>query len=316
MSQHSDAQLVEELKLVRAHKTVAAAARYLDCDRNSLNERINEAKKRGLTADTPIRDELSKTKAELVSAKADIRMLQKEHDTAESIRNRIYKLAERTPEPPEWINSVKGAEGSRGVPMMLWSDWHYGEVVRPEEVGGMNTFNADVAAERITKLVNTSIDLAFNHMGRAEKEYPGAVVCLGGDMLSGDIHEELFATNDRTTQQCINDLTDLLAAALEKVADAFGKVFVPCVVGNHGRASKKPRMKGRVYTSHEWNIYCSLERHFRRDDRLQFFIPGETDAYFKVYGHRFLLTHGDSLGVKGGDGIIGAIGPIVRGKIK
>jgi predicted phosphodiesterase len=275
-----------------------------------------EAEARGLTADTPIRNPLEKAKAELAAARRDIKALQKEHDTAETIRRTIYTLAERTPEPPDWIDPTRGASGSRGVPMMLWSDWHYGEVVRPEEVGGMNEFNADIAAARITKLVDTSIDLAFNHMGRAEKEYPGAVVCLGGDMLSGDIHEELFATNDRTTQQCINDLTDLLASALERVADTFGKVFVPCVVGNHGRASRKPRMKGRVYTSHEWNIYCSLERHFRHDKRVQFFIPGETDAYFKVYGHRFLLTHGDSLGVKGGDGIIGAIGPIVRGKIK
>jgi hypothetical protein len=35
-----------------------------------------------------------------------------------------------------------------------------------------------------------------------------------------------------------------------------------------------------------------------------------------VYGTRFLLTHGDALGVKGGDGIIGSIGPIMRGSIK
>jgi predicted phosphodiesterase len=153
-------------------------------------------------------------------------------------------------------------------------------------------------------------------MGRAKTEYPGIVVCLGGDMISGDIHEELFATNDRTPQQCINDLTDLISAAVERLADHFGKVFLPCVVGNHGRSSRKPRMKGRVFTSHEWNIYCNLERHFRRDPRVQFLIPGDTDAYFMVYGHRFLLTHGDSLGVKGGDGIIGAIGPIMRGSIK
>jgi transposase-like protein len=316
MSRIPDADLVEDLKAIRAHGSIAATARYLGCDRTTLNQRKKEAEERGLSADTPIRNPLEKAKAELKSARKDIAQLQKEHDNAETIRRIIYGLAERTPEPPAWINPVKGAEGSRGVPMMLWSDWHYGEVVRPEEVGGMNEFNADIAAARITKLVDVSIDLAFNHMGRAEKKYPGAVVCLGGDMLSGDIHEELFATNDRTTQQCINDLTDLLAAALERVADTFGKVFVPCVVGNHGRSSRKPRMKGRVYTSHEWNIYCSLERHFRRDDRIQFLIPGETDAYFKVYGHRFLLTHGDSLGVKGGDGIIGAIGPIVRGKIK
>ena len=312
----SDAELVENLKLLRAHKTQTAAAAFLGIARTAFQGRVNEAKARGLTADTPIRDELTKTKAELVAARADIRQLQKQHDTAEAIRNRIYKLAERTPEPPDWIDPLKKPKGSRGVPVMLWSDWHYGEVVRPEEVGGVNEFNAEIAAARITKLVNTSIDLAFNHMGRATKEYPGAIVCLGGDMLSGDIHEELFATNDRTTQQCINDLTDLLAGALETVADKFGKVFVPCVVGNHGRASRKPRMKGRIYTSHEWNIYCNLERHFRRDSRIQFFIPNETDAHFKVYGHRFLLTHGDSLGVKGGDGIIGAIGPIMRGSLK
>ena len=75
-------------------------------------------------------------------------------------------------------------------------------------------------------------------------------------------------------------------------------------------------MKGRVYTSHEWNIYCNLERHFRKDKRISFLIPGESDAYFSVYGHRFLLTHGDSLGVKGGDGIIGSLGPIMRGALK
>lgn len=45
-------------------------------------------------------------------------------------------------------------------------------------------------------------------------------------------------------------------------------------------------------------------------------IPSEADAYFQVYGTRFLLTHGDSLGVKGGDGIIGALGPVARGVVK
>jgi hypothetical protein len=35
-----------------------------------------------------------------------------------------------------------------------------------------------------------------------------------------------------------------------------------------------------------------------------------------VFGHRYMLTHGDSLGVKGGDGIIGALGPVMRGRVK
>ena len=312
----TDAEIVEALKAIEQFGSARAAGRALEVSATVIDKRRHMAAARGLTIDSPVLDKAAKLQIALTQANRDLKAIQKQNDTAEKIRAEIYNLASRSPEPPKWLVPAHKTAGSRGVPCTIWSDWHYGEVVRPEEVGGVNTFNAEVAAQRITRLVDTTIDLSFNHMGVAEKNYPGIVVMLGGDMLSGDIHEELFATNDRTTQQCINDLTDLLASALERMADAFGRVFVPCVVGNHGRASRKPRMKGRVYTSHEWNIYCSLERYFRKDKRIQFLIPGETDAYFKVYNHRFLLTHGDSLGVKGGDGIIGAIGPITRGSLK
>lgn len=38
--------------------------------------------------------------------------------------------------------------------------------------------------------------------------------------------------------------------------------------------------------------------------------------HYSVYGQRFLAMHGDMLGVKGGDGIIAALGPIARGEFK
>jgi hypothetical protein len=147
-------------------------------------------------------------------------------------------------------------------------------------------------------------------------KYPGIVVCLGGDIISGNIHEELRETNDGHLQQTLLEVQECLIAALGRMADVFGRVFVPCVVGNHGRTTHKPRAKGRVFESYEWNLYCQLERHFRGDKRVEFSIPSETDCHFRVLGHRFCLTHGDALGVRGGDGIIGAIGPIVRGAIK
>ena len=37
-------------------------------------------------------------------------------------------------------------------------------------------------------------------------------------------------------------------------------------------------------------------------------IRPSNDVHYRVYGLRLLLDHGDMLGVKGGDGIIGAIG--------
>lgn len=239
-----------------------------------------------------------------------------EEDTAARIRQVIYGLASHTPEAPAWLAKESKASKQRGCPVTIWSDWHYGEVVRKEEVGGVNEFNVTVAKRRIQTLVDKTIELCFHHMGANEADYPGIVVCLGGDMISGDIHQELAETNDRTPYQAVNDLTDLIASALGEIADKFGKVYVPCVVGNHGRGTEKPRAKARVFTSFEWLIYTALERHFINDSRVQFDIPEQTDAHFSVYGHRYLLTHGDSLGVRGGDGIIGSIGPIMRGSLK
>lgn len=275
-------------------------------DESDVSQREREAWERERLG---LKDEIKELKEKLNQAR------RAELDS-ERVRREIFGLTSNLPEPPDWL--VENAPGGSvpGVPLMFWSDWHYGEVVSSEETAGLNTFDAEIAQQRVRRLVERTIDLCMEHMVRPN--YPGAVVALGGDMITGTIHDELAETNDRHTSQALLDLQDILAWALEQIADEFGRVFVPCVVGNHGRMTQRPRAKGRVHTSFEWLLYCSLERYFLRrgDDRVKFLIPGETDAHFRVYDHRFCLTHGDSLGVRGGDGIIGALGPITRGRIK
>lgn len=259
---------------------------------------------------------IRKHQAEITLLNRRIREMQRENDTAETIREEIYKLSARDPEPPEWTTRVPSSSNRQETPIFVWSDWHYGEVVDPAQIGHVNSFNARIAKERICKLVDTSIYLAMEKNGLKKPTYPGAIICLGGDFITGDIHDELRITNDKTPQEAIEDLTDLLAAGIEQMATAFGRLYVPAVVGNHGRSTLKPRNKGRVITSHEWNIYCNVRRHFRGTDKIRFDISPGIDVAFRSYGLRYLLTHGDSLGVKGGDGIIGALGPILRGSMK
>lgn len=307
-----DDDLIELLRVLRDHKdNQTRAAEAIGMNRNTFVARLAKARARGLTADTKLRRTQDQ---EIKALKRKIRDMEKDDDTAEAVRQKLYDIASISPSPPKWLTPNRQAGKSPGVPMAFWSDWHYGEVVNLEEVGGVNEFNKDIADRRIDLLVNRTIDLCMNHM--IHPEYPGIVIALGGDMISGDIHEELADTNWGYTLEVVNELVDKLASALETMADHFGAVFVPCVVGNHGRATRKPRMKGRVQTSFEWNIYVQLARHFKNDPRVSFLIPNEADARFNILGHRFLLTHGDSLGVRGGDGIIGAIGPIMRGSIK
>lgn len=239
----------------------------------------------------------------------------KEEAEAQAIREEIFKIAAESPNPPKWLSQDK-TPGKPGIPLTIWSDFHYGEVVKKDEVAGQNFFNPTVAAKRIQTLTEGLINICYNHMGKSKVDYPGLVLMLGGDMISGSIHEELLINDDRTIVEQLLELEEYLIAAIKTLKNRFGRLFIPCVVGNHGRSTIKPRFKGRVHSSFDWSLYCHLARYFRDDEKIQFFIPNESDAYFEVYGHRYLLTHGDSLGVKGGDGIIGSIGPIMRGAIK
>lgn len=308
----SDAELVARLKYRQNHSSQETATHF-GIKTPTLDWSLREAKSRGLTTSTVVRDEVSALKTKVKLLEKDLESIQRHNDDAAAIRKTIYGLASATPEPPKWVLGSHG-KGLSGVPMTIWSDWHWGEVVNPAEMAGVNKFNRTIAKQRLKHLVESTIDLCFNHM--TNPDFPGIVICLGGDMITGNIHEELQDTNEGYVQQTLLELQEQLITALTLMAEKFKRVFVPCVVGNHGRISHRPRMKGHVYDSYEWNLYCQLERYFKNDRRFQFLVPEETDAYFTVLGHRFLLTHGDTLGVKGGDGIIGCLGPIARGAHK
>lgn len=308
----TDRECVTVLRAYAKYNEIKRAAASIKMPWSTFKRIRDAGIERGLTADTPMPEDKD---AEIRELQEQIKALQVEGDTAATIRDRVYELAALSPAPPKWIIEPKKGSSS-GVPMVMCSDLHWGEVVKAVEVGGVNEYSLAIARARLKLLFEKIIDLCVNHM--TKPRYPGIIFCLGGDIITGDIHEELSETNEMPTLAVLLDVQEHLIAGITSLADVFGKVFIPCVVGNHGRNTRKPRMKSRVHTSYEWNLYCQLERHFKAkgDDRVQFFIPGETDAYFTVYGHRFLLTHGDSLGVKGGDGIIGALGPIMRGAIK
>lgn len=246
-------------------------------------------------------------------AERERKAVEKQNDALEADLNTLYEIRDYAPRPPKWVLTPHES-GLHGVPMTMWSDWHWGERVFFEQTGGTNKFNRAIAKQRLRRLVTTEIELLHKHM--ANPKYPGLVVCLGGDMISGNIHEELRETNEGPVQECLMELEDELIAAIDKLAEHFPFLYIPCVVGNHGRMKHKPHAKNRAFESYEWNLYKHLQRHYAQYGNIVVDVASESDIHFNVLGHRFLLTHGDSLGVKGGDGIIGMLGPIARGAMK
>jgi transposase-like protein len=306
------------LEAVRAYeasgKNCVAAAKALGIPRGTLQNRLRAAELDGVQADKAATDSglaTVKLRERIRTLEAELRFIQREQLDADYVRTKILKLSEQDPDAPGWMVRPTKAFAGPGVPTLFASDFHWGEVVDPSQIGGVNKFNVPIAQERLRTMVEVAIDLLHGHIKTEGRKYPGIVFALGGDMVSGDIHEELSATNEMEMMPVLLDLWGALTWAIEALADSFGQVFVPCVTGNHGRNTHKIRAKGRNFTSFDWLLYAFLEKRFEGDDRVRFQIPDGPDCLYSVMGHRYLLTHGDQF--RGGDGMIGALGPIIRG---
>lgn len=256
----------------------------------------------------PSRDvEMESLRRQLRDAHADRSM----QEWARSIIMETDKRAQAC-RPAVWTSEPRAASGgSAGIPTLLLSDLHWGEVVRASEVDGINEYSMEVARRRLQRVIEKTCDLLRHHV---VGDYPGIVLCLGGDMISGAIHDELEQTNDGTVMQQALDLFENLQTAILRLADEFGHVHLPCVTGNHGRSNRKWQAKRRATLSYEWLVYQFLQRAFADDDRITWEIPDGPDADFDLLGTRYRLTHGDSF--KSGDSIIGPLGPITRGALK
>ncbi|OQB38604.1 MAG: hypothetical protein BWY09_01289 [Candidatus Hydrogenedentes bacterium ADurb.Bin179] len=232
--------------------------------------------------------------------------------TEEEIRQTILGLKNTGARMPDWIVNPGPSHGTAGVPTLFLSDWHWGETVDPDQVFGLNQFDLEIAHARAQRVVERTIDLLKNHM--VSKDYPGLVLALGGDFISGDIHEELTATNDQPVMPVVLDLYGVLIWAIETLQKEFQRVFIPCVSGNHARITRKIQSKNRGFNNFDWLLYNLLEKHFEGNRSITFQITSGEDLQYKVYNHRYRLTHGDQF--RGGDGIIGPLGPVTRGDFK
>ena len=299
--------------LAAANGNQSLAARTLGINRCTFRDRLKAAGT--LAAVAPVvAASAPDVEHKLRTLTAEVTRLQSEAITAGAVRHKIVGLANAIPDAsiPDWLVLPSDDGGMPGVPTLFASDWHAGEVVEPSQIGGVNEFNLEIFERRVRVMVERAMQLLG--IISPKMDYPGIVFVLGGDMVSGNIHDELAATNEINTMPTVLLLYGIISWAIDTLKAAFGKVFIPCVTGNHGRDTHKIWNKDRHATSFDWLLYVFLEKKYENDPDVQFLVPDGSDAFYKIYSHRYLLTHGDQF--RGGDSMIGALGPITRGDHK
>lgn len=256
------------------------------------------------TAQRDVAGELQKKIEGLETELANIRTL----------REHVFDLAEMDTTPPPWTVPIGKATGGPGIPLLHATDFQWGEVITASELDGINDFNIKVAETRYRQLITTAIDLCFSHM--VNPQYPGIIYYRGGDMVSGGIHPELRATDEKGVLGCVRSLVRSERWGIEQLADRFGKVLVITTPGNHGRTTMKPESKRASEENYDTLSAYMLEQAFEDDDRVSFITPSSVDVVVPIMGYNFLFTHGDRIGSKGGQGFIGPAATISRGMKK
>ena len=254
------------------------------------------------------RQDIARIRRERDHAENENLRLQTRLDELEKALELVETATTSTLTPPKWLAAPPSKRSKRATLLLLLSDTHFDEVVQPDEVAGLNAYNRRIAEIRLRTWTENSIKVARHYL--AGVTYDGVVVMLGGDIFSGDIHDELAQTNEDTILGSLLHWSEQIVAALTCLADDFGKVHVAAVMGNHGRMSRKPRAKLRARTNFDWLLAKMIERHLAADKRFTFQVGENTDCLVEIYGKGHLLTHGDQ--VNGGGGIGGIWPPIKR----
>ena len=208
----------------------------------------------------------------------------------------------------------KRLQAERFAGLALLSDTHFDEVVNPAEISFINAYNRDIAVKRLQRFFKTVVEL---HIVKYEKLNPEVLfVGMLGDILSGNIHEELTQTNESSILESVAFWHTELVKGFKFLLANIEKIYVTGVVGNHGRNTAKPRCKGRVRDNFDYLLMSLVANSFHAESetRIQFYLPDNPDALFSIFDKRFLITHGDQF--KGGGGIGGISVPILRGDAK
>lgn len=235
---------------------------------------------------------------------ARIAALQAENARLSKLLGLVESYHAAAGDPPRWLLPRRRNLRGQATAVMQLSDLHLDEVVKPGEIGGLNAYDRSIAELRLKRWADKAVEMGERH----NHKWEGAVVLCSGDLVSGAIHEELRETNADHLPGTMVHWAPKIASAIRQVADFYGRVYVPSVVGNHGRLTMKMTAKGRARNSWDYLLMQMVAAHLSSDTRIRFQASEGDYLLIPIYDRWIWQEHGDSQ--RGGGGWAGIFTPL------
>jgi hypothetical protein len=246
--------------------------------------------------------EIKSLKKQLEEAVKDYEQLSDLYDIALALKTQdISKIKSPEVKPN---NSIK----NEATAIVQLSDTHFGKIILPATVNGLNEHNPDIAKKRMDKLAENLLSLVNKE--RAEVKIENLVLGLGGDFMENSmLHDHSQMATAFSQMEELLFSRELLHKFIKTIAEngKFKKIILPCVRGNHSRTTKKMNSTIDYRTNFEALLYNLLKQDFS-DSLFEWYAPDSDICEFQVFNKRIRSLHGWQ--VKSGGGIGGLTIPL------
>lgn len=246
------------------------------------------------TPPTPVEDQLRVENTELRAELSRNRSLITAFRSKDLVENRIVRavqeMVERNPYRPQLQPPPSTPRGPKDHEMLISiSDAHFPEVVEPEAAFGI-CYNGDICRRRIEYLRDKII--RYRDLRSSAYSVRKLTIAVLGDMLSGDIHEELEVTNEGPMSESLTRMAYMLFDFGLACAEAFPEIEMIFMPGNHPRIQKKPRYKQKW---NNWEYVLGMFVQALARDKFEVKVPKDIVYRHQVFEHQVGLSHGDGI---------------------
>jgi hypothetical protein len=205
--------------------------------------------------------EIARLRSELAAFKGRYKAALTQIDAERARADAIAGLTGIKGKPAKPGRLTKTVKGGATVIVAL-SDWHVEERVDPATVNGLNDYDLEVADRRIAELAERFAALLEHERNLVTVDH--VVVWLGGDFLSGHIHEDTAEMAQLAPLAATRWAGERIRGFLDMVAGMARRVTVATNSGNHGRSTPKLRVGTELDHSFEQDLYLRLSAEERQ----------------------------------------------------
>lgn len=173
------------------------------------------------------------------------------------------------------------------------SDEHADEVVLPGQVGGLDTYNFQIALGRAEVLVDQVIEYTQEVL-HPNYKFKNLWILAYGDHVNGEIHGGTGHSEYNNAIKNSLAVGQMHSLMIRDLAPHFENINVVYVPGNHGRRT----MKKDYHGAHDnWDFLVAESTRLACKDlsNVQFNIPDSFSIALDINGIGFYVAHGDDI---------------------